>query len=128
MAPRAHQAQPFLSALITIVRIKPHFLRLLDLVRENPRRDNEAEIRNRIPDYDPAFEVPRVIVWHNAVARIPFPTDLFCGPYDTHFGIVRVNEGAVEQDVTHEGSAVPDRLRLFKPLSIRKILDSGSTA
>jgi len=104
-----------ISALITLVRIQPHFLQLLDLVREDPRRDNEAEIRSRIPDYDQAFEVPRIIVWHNAVARIPFPTDLFCGAYDTHFGIVRVADGEVQQDVTYEGSAVPDRLRLRKP-------------
>ena len=59
--------------------------------------------------------MPRVIVWHDAVARIPFPTDLFCGAYDTHFGIVRVEDGEVEQDVTYEGNAVPDRLKLKKP-------------
>jgi hypothetical protein len=107
-----------IAAIITVVRIQPHYLQLLDLVRENPRRDlaeYEAEIRSRIPDYDPAFEVPRVIVWHNAVARIPFPEQLFCGNYDTHFGIVRVEDGEVEQDVTFEGSAVPSRLRLLKP-------------
>jgi hypothetical protein len=50
--------------------------------------------------------------WHNAVARIPSPADLFCGSYDTHFGIVRVADGEVQQDVTYEGSAVPDRLKL----------------
>jgi hypothetical protein len=104
-----------ISALITLVRIQPHYLHLLELVREDPRRDNEAEIRNRIPDYDPAFEMSRVIVWHNAVARVPFPTDLFCGAYDTHFGIVRVADGEVQQDVTYEGSAVPLRLKLLKP-------------
>ncbi len=99
-------------------RIQPHYLQLMDLVRDNPRRDlaeYEAEIRGRIPDYDPAFTVPRVIVWHNAVARISFPELLFCGNYDTHFGIVRVEDDEVEQDVTFEGSAVPSRLRLFKP-------------
>lgn len=105
-----------ISAIITVVRIQPHFLSLLDLVRDNPRRDNETEIRNRIPDFDPEFQVPRVIVWHNVVARIPFPTDIFRGAYDSHFGIVRVENGEAEQDVTYEGSAVPDRLKLFKPL------------
>ena len=109
-----------ISALITVVSIRPHYLQLLDLVRENPGRDiaeHEAEIRSRVPAYDPAFEVPRLIVWHNSVARIPFPKLLFCGEYDTHFGIVRVEDGQVEQDVTYEGSAVPRRLKLFKPLS-----------
>ncbi len=64
----------------------------------------------------PAFAVPRVIVWHNAVARIPFLTNLFRGPYDTHFGIVRVEDGEVEQDVTYEGSDIPNRLRLSNPV------------
>ena len=103
-----------ISAIIAAVRIQPHFLRLLDLVDEDPTRDAaeyEAEIRNRIPGYDSTFQVPRVIVWHNAVARIPFPKTLFCGPYDTHFGIVQVAEGVVEQDVTYEGSGVPYRLK-----------------
>lgn len=107
-----------ISALITVVKIQPHYLQLLDLVRENPRKDLvdcEAEIRSRIPDYDPAFEVVRVIVWHNAVARIPFPQQLLRGEYDSHFGIVRVKDGEVEQDVTYEGGAVPKRLRLLQP-------------
>jgi hypothetical protein len=84
------------------------------LVRENPGRDNEAEILRILPVFDPDLAVPRVIVWHNAVARMPFPTDLFCGEYDTHYGIVRIVDGTVEQDVTHEGTAVPDRLKLLK--------------
>jgi len=107
-----------ISALITAVRIQPHYLQLLDLVGEDPRRDLadcEAEIRSRIPDYNPALEAPRVIVWHNAVARIPFPEQLFRGPYDTHFGVVKVKDREVEQDVTYEGCALPRRLRLFKP-------------
>jgi hypothetical protein len=70
-----------------------------------PRREgNQAAVRRW---------VPRVIVWHNAVARVPFRNDLFCGQYDTHYGIVRAEDGIV-QDVTHEGSAVPDRLKLLK--------------
>jgi hypothetical protein len=126
---RPNRLQPqntTLSALVTVVSIQPHFLRLLDSVQENPRRDNETAIRTIVPDYDPAFAVPRVIVWHNAVARIPFPTNLFRGAYDTHFGIVRVEDGEVEQDVTYEGSKVPNRLRLSNrgersaPLLIRK--------
>ena len=103
-----------LSALIAVISIQPHFLHLLDLVREDPQRDNEAEIRRRIPNYDPNLEARRVIVWHNAFARIPFPSGLFNGPYDTHFGVVRMKEGEVEQDVTYEGSALPERLRLLK--------------
>jgi hypothetical protein len=84
------------------------------LVDEDPTKDiaeYAAEIHDRIPEYDSTLQVPRVIVWHNGVARIPFPKILFCGPHDTHFGIVQVAEGVVEQDVTYQGSGVPYRLK-----------------
>lgn len=84
---------------------------MLDLVCENPRRDNETEIRQMMPEYDPEFEAPRVIVWHNAFARLRFPPDLFCGPYDTHCGLV----DEVTQGVTFEGQLLPDGLKIFKP-------------
>jgi hypothetical protein len=117
--PNWSQAQnTTLSVIIALVNIRPHYLQLADLVRDNPRRsiaDSEAEIRSRIPHFDAEFEVPRVIVWYNAVARIPFSTSLFRGEYDTHYGILRAENGMVEQDVTYEGNSVPDRLRLFKP-------------
>jgi len=94
-------------------QLKPAFLNRGKMIR--PKESNEAEMRQKIPDFDPYIEIPRVIVWHNAVARIPFPANLFCGDYDNHYGIVRRENGSVEQDVTYEGSAVPDRLKLLKP-------------
>lgn len=106
-----------ISAIITVVKVRPHFLRLMDLIRDNPRRsieEDEQELRSQIPNFDLESEVTRLIVWHNAVARIPFPANLFCGAYDTHFGIVNLQRGEVEQDVTYEGDAVPNRLKLFK--------------
>lgn len=115
---RPNSSQPqntTISAIITVVSIRPHYLQQLDLLQENPKRDIETDIRNRMPDFDPELEVPRVIVWHNAVARIPFPQKLFRGPYDTHFGIVTTENGEVVQDVTYEGSAVPNRLKLANP-------------
>jgi hypothetical protein len=51
----------------------------------------------------------------STVARIPFPTNLFCGDYDSHYGVVRHEDGTVMQEVTFEGSTVPDRLKLLKP-------------
>ena len=99
-----------ISAIITLVIIKPFLMDLADLIREDRTIDHEAELRKRSPDFDPQLEVPRVIVWHNAVARMRFPANLFCGDYDTHYGITMV-----EQDVTFEGEAVPNRLKLFKP-------------
>ena len=38
----------------------------------------------------------------------------YSGDYDTHYGIVRAEDGVIEQDVTYEGSAVPDRIKLSK--------------
>jgi hypothetical protein len=116
--PNWSQAQnTTISAIIAVIRIQPHFLRLLDLVRDNPTRsieEDEQEICSQIPDFNPEFEVSRVIVWHNAVARIPFPENLFRGAYDTHFDTVRAEGEQVVQDVTYEGGAVLDRLKLFQ--------------
>jgi hypothetical protein len=106
-----------LSAIITVVSIQPFLMELTDLMVENPGFDFEAEMRQKIPDFDPYLQVSRVIVWHNAVARIPFPANLFRGDYDSHYAVVRRENGAVEQDVTYHGSAVPDRLKLSKPRS-----------
>jgi hypothetical protein len=72
----------------------------------------EAELRSTLPTYDPALTLPRVIVWHNAVARMPFPPDLFCGPYDTHFGIVPDEQGGFNQQITFRGSELPEHVKL----------------
>jgi hypothetical protein len=63
------------------------------------------------PDHDLTSIVPRVIVWHNAFARIPFPADLFCGPYDTHVGLLPLEDGGIGQDVTFRGDMLPSRAR-----------------
>jgi hypothetical protein len=70
--------------------------------------DCDAELKHTVADYDPGLEVPGMIVWHNAFARMPFPKDLFCGPYDTHFGFVQGEEGTVVQNVTYRGSGLPE--------------------
>jgi hypothetical protein len=115
LRPMWSQAQnTTISAIITLSAIQPHYLRLLDMIQADPARDIEdcqSELQRTVPDYDPMREVPRVIVWHNAVARIPFPTDLFCGSYDTHFGIVN-GENGVTQEVTFRGDALPNRVSI----------------
>jgi hypothetical protein len=58
--------------------------------------------KSKRPDY--------TIQWHNGVARIRFPHDLFNGNCDTHYGIM-----SIEQGLTFEGEALPDRLKLSKP-------------
>jgi hypothetical protein len=118
--PNWSQAQnTTLSAVIVVSKIKPFLMEMTDMIVENPGIDIEAEMRQKIPNFDPYIEVPRVVVWYNGVARIPFPATLFRGDYDTHYGIVRAEDGVVEQNVTYEGSGVPDRIRLSKPRKAR---------
>jgi hypothetical protein len=98
-----------IAAVITLSDIQPHYVRLIEMIRENRDKsidECQALLEGTIPDYDPNLSVPRVIVWHNAVARRPFPTDLFCGPYDSHFGVVKEEE-RVFQRVTFRGSQLP---------------------
>jgi hypothetical protein len=104
-----------LSAIIVVSKIKPFLMEMTDMIVDNPGVDIEAEMREKIPNFDPYIEIARVVVWYNGVARIPFPTSLFRGDYDTHYGIVCAEDGVIEQNVTYEGSALPDRIRLSKP-------------
>jgi hypothetical protein len=109
---RPHWRKPdntTIAAIVTVDIIRPFWTQFLDLVDEDRTRDWNTELRQTIPDYDPNLQVPRVIVWHNAFARIPFPANLFCGDYDTHFGAMGREHG-----VTYEGSKLPDSLRLSK--------------
>jgi len=60
-----------------------------------------------VPDYeDSRATVPRVIVWHNAVARTRFPLSLFRGPYDVHFAVAGVAQ-EVRPVVISAGSKLP---------------------
>ena len=101
-----------ISALITLDSIRPHHHRLLDMVHEYPCMSStqiQEHAQHVIPQYDPDREVPRVIVWHNGVSRIPFPDEMFRGPYDTHFGVVSEPDG-IYQRVTYRGGLLPSRL------------------
>jgi len=102
-----------IAALITFSSIQPHYVRLLEMIRQDRDRDIDecqALLEQMIPDYDPNFSVSQVIVWHNAVARMPFPDDLFCGPYDTHFGVVKTEEGVLQQ-ITFRGRLLPKSIK-----------------
>ena len=103
-----------ISALITLSSVQPDYVRLLEMIREHRDKSIEEcqeELERTRPGYDPNMETPRVIVWHNAVARIPFPSDLFCGRYDSHFGVVQ-EDGETFQRLTFRGDLLP---RSVKP-------------
>lgn len=100
-----------ISALVTLTTLKPDYQKLVGLVRSKQMSVQEciAYAENN-PNLDTNVIVPRVIVWHNAAARIPFPNELFCGPYDTHFGIVEEEDGAVGQTITFRGNLLPPHM------------------
>jgi hypothetical protein len=98
-----------IAAVITLSSIQPHYVLLIEAIRAHRDKsidDCQAILERTIPDFDPNLSVPRVIVWHNAVARMPFPDDLFCGLYDSHFGVVKDKEGTFQR-VTFRGSQLP---------------------
>ena len=100
-----------ISALITLSKYYPHNELLLERIRNDRTREiNEiqADLRSKVPDFDESLEVPRVIVWHNAVARIRFPDDLFRGSYDIHFGISSMHQGMTYRGNGLSSSAKPE--------------------
>jgi hypothetical protein len=103
-----------ISALITLTTIQPDYERLLHFSRASVGKSVltlDKELAAADPHYDPERRIPRVIVWHNAVARIPFPCDLFCGPYDTHYGVVQKPDGVFQQ-ITFRGALLPSRFEV----------------
>ena len=97
-----------ISAIITLGNIQPDRLRLVEAIRAKDKSIEEcqAELERTHLDFDLAREVPRVIVWHNAVARIQFPENLFCGPYDSHFGVAQEESGTFQR-LTYRGPLLP---------------------
>jgi hypothetical protein len=99
----------------TFTTIQPHYVRFVELIRARPEleiAECEGELHRSNPDYDPSDIVPRVIVWHNAVARIPFPVDLFCGRFDTHFGLIQDQDGNLCQQITFRGDSLPSSIKV----------------
>jgi len=114
---RPHWAKPqntTIAALITLTKIQPHYELMKEALRSAEDKDIEqclTELESTVPNFDLNFSIPRVIVWHNGFARIPFPADLFCGDYDTHFGVVKDEEGSFQR-ATFRGSQLPDSVKV----------------
>ncbi len=106
--PRGTPRNTTISALITLTSIRPDYQKLVAAVRNREKSVSECVAEaERDPTFNSEWRVPRVIVWHNVLARMPFPEDLFCGPYDSHFGILKNSNGEAIQQVTYRGSLLP---------------------
>ena len=82
---------------------------------ENPRHRHRS--RDASEDYQFRPRILIFLAWScgTTVLHVShFRSTLFRGDYDAHYGIVRAEDGVIEQDVTYEGSAVPDRIKLSK--------------
>lgn len=96
-----------ISAILTLTEIRPHFELVRNLVKSGAGIwDAERQVADTTPDFDMSRALPRIIVWHNAVARLPFPVNLFNGPYDSHFG--PKPEDPTLQTVLFRGAELPD--------------------
>lgn len=89
-----------ISSLVTLREVAVGQRRIDRLWQERRRTDRNygkadpfkayeelcGEAASRFRDFDPDEKQLGVIVWENAVARIPLSRDLFTGPYDERWG------------------------------------------
>lgn len=78
-----------ISALITLRHVAVGWQLYRQMLKECPRMSMEevlAAAEERFPNFDLNEKELAVIVWENAVARIPLPRELFTGPYDRRWG------------------------------------------
>lgn len=83
------------SALITLRWVRPGFLRLRKYFRET------GDLTFSAIDFDKDESHLGVIVWDNYYARKPLHPDMFCGPYDEHYGFNK--EGVLTRLFAGEG-------------------------
>ena len=90
-----------ISALVSLRHVAVGTQRLRAIFRELPHLGVPESIEvalERFPRFDADDRHLGVIVWENAVARIPLSRDLFNGPYDMRWGV----EGN-DQTIVFEG-------------------------
>jgi hypothetical protein len=90
-----------ISALVSLRNVAVGTSRLTEIFREQPGLSISESIEaasERFPNFDAEERHLGVIVWENAVARIPLSRDLFTGPYDLRWGV----EGN-DQTIVFEG-------------------------
>jgi hypothetical protein len=78
-----------ISALITLRHVGVGMRQYRQMLKEFPGLSMEetlAAAAERFPNFDLGEKQLGVIVWENAVARIPLSRELFTGPYDERWG------------------------------------------
>src|SRR5579862_3253098 len=91
-----------ISALITLRYIAVGTRRVRAIFSELPHLSVDEAIElaeQRFPPFEVEERHLGVIVWENAVARIPLSRDLFTGPYDERWGVEGDNQLIVFQGV-----------------------------
>ena len=116
---RPHPSEPqntTISALITLRNVEVGSRKLgafLDrLMKKKPEItpvEALAETSSSVIDFDKHEIQLGVIVWENAFARIPFPRNLFCGPYDVRWG-QQGNKSEIERVFVGSGIAALEEL------------------
>jgi hypothetical protein len=84
-----HVQNTTISALITLRQVPVGMRQFRKMVKEYPDlniEDTLAAAAERFPNFDVGEKRLGVIVWENAVARIPLTRELFTGPYDLRWG------------------------------------------
>jgi hypothetical protein len=100
-----HKAQnTTISALITLRYIAVGMCRVKEIFKEHRHLSIPDAIEaasERFPSFDVEERRLGVIVWENALARIPLSRDLFTGPYDLRWGVE-----SSDQKIVFEGEAL----------------------
>jgi hypothetical protein len=87
-----------ISALITLRHVAVGMRRMRAIFREHPDLGTPESVQiayERFPNFDVEERRLGVIVWENAVARIPLSRGLFTGPYDLRWGVEGENQTIV---------------------------------
>jgi hypothetical protein len=90
MVQPTHVQNTTISALITLRHLAVGILQFRKMVNEYPHLSIDgtlAAAAERFPNFDSGEKQLGVIVWENAVARIPLSRELFTGPYDERWGV-----------------------------------------
>ena len=101
-----HHQNTTISALITLRYVAVGMRQYRTMVRKYPNLDMEetlAAVAKEFPNFDVGERQLGVIVWENAVARIPLSRELFTGPYDERWGCERNY-----QSITFRGEKLAD--------------------